>query len=306
MWTFVARRIFWTIFLVLGASFLVFLTLHLAPGDPAHLIAGENAPPETIARIRERLGLNQPIHVQYGRYLVRVLHGDFGRSLHSDAPVANQLLVRIPVTVTLALYAMLVGLPIGLIAGIIAAVHPRTLFDQLSMVLSLIGASLPVFWFGLLLLYTFAVKLRWFPVSGGTTLEYFVLPAIALGLRPAATIARLTRASLLEVLSEDYVRTAHAKGLAQSIVILKHGLRNAAIPVVTAIGVLLGGLLAGSVVTEVVFGLPGLGSMLVTNILNRDFPMVQGPLLLIAGMFTLVNLLVDLSYGILDPTIQYG
>lgn len=306
MWQFVGRRLAWTVVLMLGASFLVFMTLHLAPGDPAQVIAGEDAPPETIALIREHLGLDQPIVVQYGRYLYRVLQGDFGRSMHSNTPVVTQLAVRIPVTIKLSIFALLVGLPIGLLSGIVSAVYPRTAFDQLSMVVSLIGASLPVFWFGLMLLYVFSVQLRWFPVSGGTSIDYFVLPAVALGLRPAATIARLTRTSLLEVLGEDYIRTARAKGLGRQIITLKHGLRNAAIPVVTAIGVLLGGLLAGSVVTEVVFGLPGLGAMLVTNILNRDFPMVQAPLLLIAVMFALVNLVVDLSYGLLDPTIQYG
>lgn len=306
MWLFVSRRTLWALALMLGACFLVFLTLHLAPGDPARTIAGEDAPPETIALIREHLGLNEPIYVQFGKYLSRVIRGDFGRSLYSGTPVAIQLQVRIPVTVKLAALAMLIGVPVGVVAGVLAASYPRTLLDHLSMGLSIVGASLPVFWLGLLLLYVFAVQLRWVPVSGGTDLGHMLLPAITLGLRPAAMIARLTRSGLLEVLDEDYIRTARSKGLGKAVVVFKHALRNAAVVVITAIGVLAGSLLAGSVVTEVVFGLPGLGSMLVTNILNRDFPMVQGPLLLIAAMFAFINLLVDLTYGFLDPRIQHG
>lgn len=306
MSAYLLKRVAWLIFMVVGVSVLVFMTMHLAPGDPAQLVAGMDAPPETIELIRKDLGLDRPVWTQYVQYLSRVLQGDFGRSLHSKTPVVEQLVLRLPVTIKLASLALLFGVPLGIAAGVTSATRHRSIFDHISMVVALVGASVPVFWLGLIMLYLFSVKLGWFPVAGGSGWKYLILPAVALGARPAALISRLTRTSLLEVLGEDYVRTARSKGLPERLVIYKHALRNAMTTVVTAIGVQAGVLLGGSVVTETVFGLPGMGRMMVTSILNRDFPMVQAPLLIFAFSFMLVNLLVDLAYSVIDPTIRYA
>jgi peptide/nickel transport system permease protein len=292
--------------MLFGVSVAVFMTMHLAPGDPAQLVAGMDAPPETIELIRKDLGLDQPIWVQYQQFITKVLRGDFGRSLHSKTKVSEQLVVRLPVTIRLALIAMVLGMPMGVVAGVIGATHHRSWFDHASMVLALTGASVPTFWLGLLLLALFAVRLGWFPVAGGVSLSYLILPAVTLGTRPAALVSRLVRSGLLEVLREDYVRTARAKGLSERVVIYRHALRNALIPVITTVAVQMGTLLAGSVITESVFGLPGIGNMMVTAILNRDFPMVQAPLLVIAVWFMLINLTVDIAYVTLDPRISYG
>jgi ABC-type dipeptide/oligopeptide/nickel transport system permease component len=292
--------------MMFGISVLVFLTMHLAPGDPAQLVAGLDAPPEVVERIRKDLGLDRPIWVQYAEYAKRVLKGDFGRSLHSKTRVSEQLIVRLPVTIKLALLALGFGLPLGIVTGVISATRHQSWFDHVAMVVALIGASVPIFFLGLLLLLLFALNLGWFPISGGTGLKYLVLPAITLGTRPAALISRLTRTSMLEVLREDYIRVARSKGLTERVVVYKHGLRNALTTVITAIGVQMGVLLAGSVVTEAVFGLPGIGQMMVGSILNRDFPMVQAPLLIIAAWIMLVNLMVDILYTVIDPTIRYS
>ena len=306
MWAYLASRLVWTVLMMVGISILVFLTMHLAPGDPAHLVAGLDAPPEVVERIRKDLGLDRPVWAQYVEYVRRVLKGDFGRSLHSKTRVSEQLTVRLPVTIKLALLALGFGLPLGIVTGVISATHHRSWFDHIAMVVALVGASVPIFFLGLLLLMLFAMQLGWLPVSGGTSLRYLVLPAITLGTRPAALISRLTRTSMLEVLREDYIRMARAKGLAERVVTYKHALRNALTTVITAIGVQMGVLLAGSVVTEAVFGLPGIGRMMVSSILNRDFPMVQAPLLMIACSFMLVTLLVDVVYTMIDPTIRYS
>lgn len=306
MWNFLLRRIGWMLVMMLAVSLLVFLVMHLAPGDPAQLVAGMDAPPETIELIRKDLGLDKPIWVQYYQYVTRIVQGDFGKSLHSKTPVYEQLTIRLPITLKLAFYALAFGVTVGLLSGIIAAVKHHSLFDYVGMVFALVGASVPVFWLGFIMLYVFSVQLGWLPVSGGTSWQFFVLPAIALGARPAALISRLTRASLLEVLGENYIRTARSKGLAERIIVFKHALRNAIMTVVTAIGVQMGVLLAGSVVTEAVFGLPGIGQMMVNSILNRDFPMVQAPLLLVAWFFMIINLFVDIVHTIIDPRIRYA
>lgn len=306
MLAYLAKRLLWTFGMLIGVSALVFLTMHLAPGDPAHLVAGMDAPPETIELIRKDLGLDQPILVQFKNFLVRVVQGDFGRSLHSNTKVSDQLIARFPVTLKLAAFSMALAIPLGLILGVVSATRRGTWTDRLTMVLAMTGTSLPIFWLGLLLLWAFSVQIGWFPVGGDGGLRHYVLPAIALGTGPLGLIARLVRSSLLDVFEENYIRTARSKGLRESIVIYRHALRNALLTVVTAISVQLGSLLAGSVVTETVFSLHGLGEMMVRGIINRDFPLVQAPLLVIAISFMLINLLTDVLYTIIDPRIRFA
>ncbi len=279
--------------------------VRLAPGDPAQLLAGEFATPETLADIRQRFGLDQPWHVQLGLYAANVVRGDLGQSVRTRKPVTYELRQYFPNTLRLTLGAMLVALLIGIPAGIIAATRPGTIFDLLAMLGALIGVSMPVFWFGLMAILIFSVQLGWFPVAGTGTLWHLVLPAITLGTGTAAILARMTRSAMLEVLSQDYIRTARAKGLAGRVVVFKHALRNALIPVVTITGLQFGGLLEGAVITETVFAWPGIGQLLVGSILARDYPVVQGAVLLIAMVFILINLIVDLLYGAIDPRIRY-
>ena len=305
MTTYIVRRLLTVIPTLLGVLLAVFLMVRLAPGDPAQLLAGEFATPETLADIRQRFGLDQPWHVQLGLYAANVVRGDLGQSVRTRKPVAYELRQYFPNTLRLTLGAMLVALLIGIPAGIIAATRPGTIFDLLAMLGALIGVSMPVFWFGLMAILIFSVQLGWFPVAGTGTLWHLVLPAITLGTSTAAILARMTRSAMLEVLSQDYIRTARAKGLAGRVVIFKHALRNALIPVVTITGLQFGGLLEGAVITETVFAWPGIGQLLVGSILARDYPVVQGAVLLIAVAFILINLIVDLLYGAIDPRIRY-
>jgi peptide/nickel transport system permease protein/oligopeptide transport system permease protein len=305
MTTYIARRLLAVIPTLLGVLLAVFLMVRLAPGDPAQLLAGEFATPETLADIRQRFGLDQPWHVQLGLYAANVVRGDLGQSVRTRKPVTYELRQYFPNTLRLTLGAMLVALLIGIPAGIIAATRPGTIFDLLAVLGALIGVSMPVFWFGLMAILIFSVQLGWFPVAGTGTLWHLVLPAITLGTSTAAILARMTRSAMLEVLSQDYIRTARAKGLAGRVVIFKHALRNALIPVVTITGLQFGGLLEGAVITETVFAWPGIGQLLVGSILARDYPVVQGAVLLIAVAFILINLIVDLLYGAIDPRIRY-
>jgi peptide/nickel transport system permease protein/oligopeptide transport system permease protein len=305
MTTYIARRLLTVIPTLLGVLLAVFLMVRLAPGDPAQLLAGEFATPETLADIRQRFGLDQPWHVQLGLYAVNVAQGDLGQSVRTRKPVTYELSQYFPNTLRLTLGAMLVALLIGIPSGIIAAIRPGTIFDLLAMLGALIGVSMPVFWFGLMAILIFSVQLGWFPVAGTGTLWHLVLPAITLGTGTAAILARMTRSAMLEVLSQDYIRTARAKGLAGRVVVFKHALRNALIPVVTITGLQFGGLLEGAVITETVFAWPGIGQLLVGSILARDYPVVQGAVLLIAVAFILINLVVDLLYGAIDPRIRY-
>jgi peptide/nickel transport system permease protein/oligopeptide transport system permease protein len=305
MTTYIARRLLAVIPTLLGVLLAVFLMVRLAPGDPAQLLAGEFATPETLADIRQRFGLDQPWHVQLGLYAANVVRGDLGQSVRTRKPVTYELRQYFPNTLRLTLGAMLVALLIGIPAGIIAATRPGTIFDLLAVLGALIGVSMPVFWFGLMAILIFSVQLGWFPVAGTGTLWHLVLPAITLGTGTAAILARMTRSAMLEVLSQDYIRTARAKGLAGRVVVFKHALRNALIPVVTITGLQFGGLLEGAVITETVFAWPGIGQLLVGSILARDYPVVQGAVLLIAVAFILINLIVDLLYGAIDPRIRY-
>lgn len=305
MTTYIARRLLTVIPTLLGVLLAVFLMVRLAPGDPAQLLAGEFATPETLADIRQRFGLDQPWYTQLGLYTLNVFQGDLGESVRTRQPVTHELANYFPNTLRLTLGAMLVALLIGVPAGIIAAIRPGTVFDLLAMLGALIGVSMPVFWFGLMAILIFSVQLGWFPVAGTGTLWHLILPAITLGTGTAAILARMTRSAMLEVLSQDYIRTARAKGVAGRVVIFKHALRNALIPVVTITGLQFGGLLEGAVITETVFAWPGIGQLLVGSILARDYPVVQGAVLLIAVAFILINLVVDLLYGAIDPRIRY-
>lgn len=313
MINYAAKKLLTLIPILLGVSLLVFLIIQLTPGDPAAVMLGTDADPVTIKAVRTKLGLDDPLPIQFGRYLGNVLHGDLGTSMRSNRPVAQELNSRFPATVELAVVSLVISVLIGVAAGVIAAVKKGSVWDALSMIGALIGISAPSFWLGLMLMLLFSYYLRWVPASGRAgplwTLDGWktiILPALSLGLGSAATIARMTRSSLAEVLRQDFVRTARAKGLAERVVIFRHAMSNALIPVVTIIGLRLGFLLGGAVVVEQVFAWPGIGTQLVTAIGNRDLPMVQGAVLLAAVCFVLINLAVDLLYGVIDPRIRYS
>ncbi|MDQ7849014.1 MAG: ABC transporter permease, partial [Armatimonadota bacterium] len=286
-----------------------FLILHLTPGDPVRILLGElgqGASQEEVARLRRSLGLDDPLLVQYGRFVWRALQGDLGRSLRTGAPVRDEVLARAPFTLALTGTSLAVALLIGLPAGVLSAAYKGSAIDHAATLLALFGVSLPVFWLGLLLMLVFALALEWLPASGFGTWKHLVLPSVTLGLASSALIARMTRSSMLEVLGQDFVRTAWAKGLAAPAVLWRHALRNALIPVVTVVGLQLGGLLGGAVLTETVFAWPGLGRLVVGAIYSRDFPLVQGTVLFTAAAFVMVNLAVDILYALIDPRIRYA
>ncbi len=305
MWSYLIRRLLIALPTLFGVVLLVFLMVRLAPGDPAVLLAGEYAPPEVVEAIRERYGLDRPLPEQFLIYLGNLLRGDLGESARSRRPVAVELATYFPNTLELATAAILVALLTGVPLGILAALRPGSGLDLGVMTLALLGVSMPVFWFGLLAILIFSVQLGWFPVAGKGSLAHLVLPAVTLGVNATALLARMTRGALLEVLGQDYIRTARAKGLPERAVVYKHALRNALIPVVTVAGLEFGTLLAGAVVTETIFAWPGLGQLLVGSILARDYPVVQGAVLLVAALFVLINLLVDLVYAWIDPRVRY-
>jgi peptide/nickel transport system permease protein/oligopeptide transport system permease protein len=305
MTAYLLRRILIALPTLLGVVVLVFLMVRLAPGDPAVLLAGEFATPETLEAIRARYGLDRSLPEQFLIYLEALLRGDLGESARSRRPVLEELKTYFPNTLELASAAILVAVLTGIPLGVLAALRPGSGLDLSVMVLALLGVSMPVFWFGLLAILIFSVGLGWFPVAGKGTLAHLVLPAITLGINATALLARMTRGTLLEVLSQDYIRTGRAKGLAERVVIFKHALRNALIPVVTVVGLEFGTLLSGAVITETIFAWPGLGQLLVGSILARDYPVVQGAVLLVAISFVLINLLVDLLYAAIDPRVRY-
>ncbi len=331
---YIGRRLLELIPVSFGVLLVVFTIAHLTPADPAIVLLGEHATPEAIARIREELHLNDPLPVQFVRYLAGVVHGDLGNSIQSNERVTVELATRFPATIELTLAAMLIASAVGIFTGILAATRQNSFFDGASMFVALFGFSMPIFWLGIMLILLFAAYLGWFPISGrldytvevtrvtnlylldalltrnweefGNALQHLVLPAITLSTVPLAIIARMTRSSLLEVLRQDYVRTARAKGVAEPGVILRHAIKNAFIPVITVIGLNVGSLLGGAILTETIFAWPGVGRLVVDAIFARDYPVVQGVVLVIALVFVLVNLIVDLSYGYLDPRIRYG
>jgi ABC-type dipeptide/oligopeptide/nickel transport system permease component len=291
---------------LLGISIAVFLMMHLVPGDPAKMMLGELAvDKEAIANLRHQLGLDDPIPVQYWRFLKGALHGDLGRSILENQPVARMIWQVLPSTVELTLAGLGIAVLLGVVLGVTAAVRHRTWVDNASMVVALWGVSMPTFWTGLLLIFLFSLKLGWLPATGQGGLQRLIMPAFTLGYVAAAVIARLVRSSMLEVLQQDYVRTARAKGLAYRLVVYRHALKNALIPVVTVLGLQFGALLGGTVIIETVFSRPGIGRLAVASILSKDFQVTQGTVLMSAAFYTLVNVIVDVSYAFLDPRIRY-
>lgn len=305
MLSYVVRRILLAIPILLGVVLVVLLSMEIVPGDPVALMLGEFATPELVRQSREALGLNEPLHVRYVHYIADVVRGDLGTSIKDGRPVAVMIGETLPATAQLAGAAVLIAVGLGIPLGVVSAARPHSWVDNLVRVVSLAGLSMPVFWTGLVFIVIFSVNLGWFPVAGRGTLRHLVLPAVTLALPSVAILARMTRASLLEVLREDYVRTARSKGVAGRAVLYKHALRNAIIPVVTALGLQLGQMLGGAVLTETVFSWPGLGRLTVFAIFNRDFILIQGVVLVLATVYVLVNLLVDVSYGLFDPRVSY-
>ncbi|MEH7013796.1 nickel ABC transporter permease [Neobacillus niacini] len=304
MLMFILRRLMQTIPVVIGVTFVVFFIMQLVPGDPAVLLAGEGASKETIEAIREQLGLNRPLLVQYFDYLISVFRGDFGVSLKNSQPVLDEILVRLPITIELAFFSILITIVLGMAAGIISAIKPYSLKDTMVMIVALLGISLPSFWFGLMLMYFFSVKLQILPVAGWDSFLHVILPSLTLGAGGAAIVARMTRSSMLEVIRQDYIRTARAKGVRESLIIYKHGLRNALIPVITVVGLQFGALLGGTVLVESIFAINGLGRMIVDSIRMRDLPMVQGGVLVASLVFVVVNLIVDVLYRFFNKRIE--
>ncbi|MEQ8537199.1 MAG: ABC transporter permease [Coleofasciculus sp. D1-CHI-01] len=332
---YIIKRLLNLLPVLLGITLLVFLFLHLIPGDPATVMLGERATPEQVEALREQLGLNQPLPLQYLTFLNNLLHLDFGTSIISGIPIIDEIKTRFPATFELSLAAMIMAIILGIPAGVLAAVYKNRPADNLTMIGSLLGVSMPVYWLGLLLIYLFAITLNWFPPSGRISIEagltfqpitgfylvdailkldinllkdvlsHLILPALTLGTIPLAILARITRSSLLEVLSQDYIRTARAKGIPEHWVIIRHGLKNALLPVVTIIGLQFGTLLGGAILTETIFSWPGIGSWIYEGILARDYPVVQGGVVVVSIIFVLVNLVVDISYALVDPRIKY-
>jgi peptide/nickel transport system permease protein len=313
MGAFIIRRLLSTLLVMGLVGVFIFLLLHLSPGDPAAIIAGDNATPAQIEAIRTSLGLNDPLHVQFGRWAARVLNGDLGISIFSNVPVATLIGQRVWPTVSLAFTTIVLAVALALAAGVLAAWKAGSLADRLVMIISVVGFSVPVFVVGYLLIYVFAITLRWLPVQGYSPLadgfwpwaSHLILPSTALGLAYVALIARITRTAMLDVLAEDYMRTARAKGVATGPMLFKHALKSAGIPIVTVVGIGIALLIGGVVITETVFNLPGIGRLVVDAISKRDYPIIQGVILLFSGVYVIINLLVDLSYTLLDPRIRY-
>jgi peptide/nickel transport system permease protein len=302
---YIQQRLLLMIPTILLTSLVVFLMLHLIPGDPASIYLGENqSTPERLEQIREQLGLNRPLYVQFGDFLLRAVQGDLGRSVQTNRPVIQEIGDRLPNTITLAVSAMALAVLLGITLGVLAGLRQNTWLDTTLMLVALAGVSIPVFWLGLLLILLFAVQLGWLPATGEGGWRGLILPTIALAALSTATLARLVRASIIEVLGQDYVRTSRAKGLRQAVIVIHHALPNALIPVVTVIGLQFGNLLSGAVITESVFARVGLGKLVVDSIQNKDFPTVQGVILILATIYVVVNLIVDLSYAVIDPRIR--
>jgi ABC-type dipeptide/oligopeptide/nickel transport system permease component len=305
LYQYIIRRLLLTIPVVLGVSIIVFSIIRLLPGDPARAMAGVQATPEFIEQVRERYGLDEPLHVQYGRFIGGLFTGDLGTSTFSRRPVTTEIGERFPRTLLLASVSLFIATVVGVSAGIVSATRRNSVFDNASMFVALVGVAAPVFWLALMLQLLFSVYLRWLPATGMGGIDHVVLPSITLGMASAALMARITRSSMLDVLRQDFITTARSKGLAERVVIYKHALKNALIPVVTVLGLQFGILLGGAVLTETVFAWPGVGRLLVDSILRRDYPVVQGTVMLLAFLFVIINLVVDVIYAFLDPRIHY-
>jgi peptide/nickel transport system permease protein len=304
MLLYIFRRLIEIIPVIFGVTLVVFLIMQMVPGDPAVILAGEGASKEAINQLRTELGLNRPLYVQYGEYIMNVFQGDLGQSLKSQQPVIQEIMTRLPITIELAFYSILITIVLGMTAGIISAVRPYSATDISVMIIALLGISLPSFFMGLLSIYLFSVKLQLLPVAGWDSMLHIILPAFTLGIGGAAIVARMTRSSMLEVVRQDYIRTARAKGLKGFAIIYKHALRNALIPVITVVGLQFGALLGGTVLIESVFAINGLGRMIVDSIRTRDLPMVQGGVLVASLVFVIVNLFVDVLYRFFNKRIE--
>ena len=332
MFSYIIKRLIWTIPTLFGVTLMVFSMVHLSPGDPAVAILGDKANAQSVKELRTQMGLDKPLYTQYFIYMSNIAKGDFGKSATSYEPVLEEFLDRFPATIELASLAMIIATVLGVLAGIISAVKRYSIFDYTSMFAALAGVSMPVFWLGLILIYFFAVKLGVLPVSGRLgyefdiehitglylvdsllvkdyeafwdALKHLILPAIALGTIPMAIIARMTRSSMIEVMKEEYIKTARAKGCSRFQVVAIHALRNALMPVVTIIGLMFGSLFAGSILTETTFSWPGIGKWLVNAVYQRDFPVIQSATLIIATVFIAINLVVDLLYAVINPKIR--
>lgn len=329
---FILRRLLFLLFILFGVSIIVFISVRLIPGDPAQVMLGERATPEALARLREQLGLTKPLFMQYLLYMGNILKGDFGTSIITNNSVMSEILRKFPATIELAFASMIIATVVGVFSGILAAVYRNSWLDNIVMVGALTGVSMPIFWLGLILMLIFSSTLDLFPFSGriditsdiqpvtnfylidtllkgdfeafGDVVRHLILPSVTLSTVPTAIIARMTRASMLEVLNQDYIRTAYAKGVSKVKVVMHHALKNALIPIITTAGLQLGFLLSGAVLTETVFSWNGLGSYVVSAVSSRDFPVIQGCVLIFATTFVVVNLFVDLSYFIIDPRVR--
>ncbi|MGJ8455679.1 ABC transporter permease [Pseudothermotoga sp. U03pept] len=309
---YIARRLIQVIPTLFFVVLTVFIIMKMIPGDPAMVLLGPQARAEDIARFRQELGLDRPVLVQFILYLKRVVTGDLGKSLIYKQDVLSLILERLPTTITLSICALFIAVLVGIPMGIVAAVRHNSFIDLIVTILALIGISIPIFWFGMVLIIIFSLQLGWLPAVGlgdpskglWDVLSHFILPSLALGILSTGTIARFTRSSMLEVLNQDYIRTAYAKGLRRTLVLYRHALKNALIPVITVIGLQLGNLLAGAVLTETVFALPGLGKLMVDGIFRRDYMLVQGEVLFTAIVYIFVNLAVDIAYGLVNPKIR--
>ena len=332
MLAYIIRRIFLLIPTLLGISIIIFLMMHITPGDPAELLLGERATEPALEALREHLGLNEPLHVQYGMFLKRLAKGDLGETIWTRQKVWIEVKQRFPATIELSVAAMVISTFLGIILGIISATKQYSVFDYVSMLGALVGVSMPIFWLGLVLMLIFSLNLGWFPMSGRLsvgidlqtitnfyildalltknwaafkdTLWHITLPAFTLSTIPMAIVARMTRSSMLEVLRQDYIKTAKAKGLSPRVVVLKHALRNALIPVITVIGLMFGILLAGAILTETIFAWPGVGKWLYDAVLQRDYMVIQGGTLFVAGIFVIINVIVDVLYAVINPKIS--
>ena len=303
---YVSRRLFEMFLALLGTSVLVFFMIHMIPGDPALLIAGIEAGPEVVEQLRRDLGLDQPLYKQYWSFLVGALQGDFGTSIRMGVPVLEEIVERLPYTLAIALGGTILATLFGITTGVIAAVNHNRVGDGLVMVIALLAASTPSYWLGLMLMLVFSLSLGWLPSIGIRTPAHYVLPIVTLAGQSGGIISRMTRSAMLDVLGQDYVRAARARGQRESVVIVRHALKNALIPVLSIVGLRFGNLLAGTVLVESVFAIPGVGRLLVDAVLWRDYPMIQGTMLFVAGVFVVVNTATDLLYGVVDPRIRVG
>ena len=301
----IGRRLLFLLPVLFGILLAVFVTMRIVPGDPARLVAGPDAGPEELATIRQQFGLDRPLHVQFERYVLDILRGEFGRSLKTQRPVLDEIVPRLGNTALLAVLSTLFAVIVGLLAGIVAAARRNSAFDHATMVVAMLGVSTPSFYLGIVLIVVFAVMLRLFPAGGSGSLAHLVLPAVTLGASTLGIVARMTRASMIDVLDEDYIRTARAKGVRERLIVARHALRNALLPVIAVVALQFGFVLAGSVLVETVFSFPGIGWLIVESISMRDFPVVQGSILLVTFVSVVVNLAADILYGYADPRVKY-